>query len=477
MTTFRRRFDRMWENHYPESQRTSRKETVMRYTNLKLLSLTALAVGLLGVSLAKPPAETLHVDAALDRPIVPADREETVVVQIKISPEQLQHSEERAPVNLSLVLDRSGSMSGDKIRQAIAAAETALGRLGPKDYISLVIYDDRVETLAPAQRATSDNIASIRRAVRGVRSRGNTAIYAGLNQAAAELRRNSERGYINRMILLSDGLANEGPSQVADFRALGHAFATEDIVVSTVGLGLDFNEDIMTTLAEAGQGNTYFVENAKDLPRIFAGELGDVLNVVARDIEIIVRARDGARIIKSIGREAEIHDGVARFHLPQAYGGLDKLALVEVEAPAGGAGKARDLIEVEVNYQTMGNEARRQQQVTVPIAYSERKEEIREAARVDVAQNVIDNRIAEAKQEAIVYADNGDYVNAASSMRKSAEKIQNDYAILGDAFVATPSAELNREADDVETVGLPNQKRKSYRSDSYQIFNQQSESK
>lgn len=456
---------------------TKKEETIMRNSNFKLFSLTALAVGLLSVAMAKSPVETLHVDAALDRPVVPAEREETVVVQIKISPEQLQVSEERAPINLSLVLDRSGSMGGEKIRQAIDAAQSALSRLGPDDYVSLVIYNSGVETLAPAQRATPENIARIRRAVRGVSANGGTAIYAGLNQAAAELRRNDDRGYINRMILLSDGQANEGPSKVEDFRALGRAFATEDIVVSTVGLGMGFNEDIMTTLADAGQGNTYFVENAKDLPRIFAGELGDALNVVATDIEIVVRARDGARIIKSIGREAEIEDGLARFRLSQAYGGLDKLALVEVQAPAGVAGKANDLIEVEVNYRTVGSDEQRQQQVTVPIAYSERKEEIREAARVDVAQNVVDNRIAEAKQEAIQYADSGDYNQAATSMRKSAEKIQSDYAIFGDQFVAAPSAELNTEADEVEAEGLPNQKRKAYRSSSYQTVNQQSKSK
>jgi len=246
----------------------------------KTILLAAVAVGLSGNVLAEA-VEPLYIDAALDRPVVPADRDENVVVQIKIKPERIQSDGERSPVNLSLVLDRSGSMSGEKIRDAIEAAQIAVGRLGPRDLVSVIIYNHEVETLAESQYATSDNIASIRRALKKVKSGGNTAIYAGLNRAAAELRRKADSGYVNRMVLLSDGLANSGPSKVSDFRSLAQVFASEDIVVSTVGLGLDYNEDIMTTLAQAGQGNTYFCEDPRDLPRIFGAELGDALNVAA----------------------------------------------------------------------------------------------------------------------------------------------------------------------------------------------------
>ncbi|PXA05366.1 hypothetical protein DDZ13_00430 [Coraliomargarita sinensis] len=440
----------------------------------RVLFSLAFACGLTAMASAKGYTEILHVDAALDRPVVPANQTEDVVVQIKIRPEIVHSDRERPPVNLSLVLDRSGSMSGQKIEEAIQAAEVAVGSLGPRDRVSVIIYDHEVDTLAPSQFATRENIAEIKRRIRGVTSRGNTAIYAGLNQAAAELRRYEDAGYISRMILLSDGLANRGPSKVADFRALGRALAGEDMVISTVGLGLGFNEDIMTTLAEAGQGNTYFVENADDLPRIFAGELGDALNVAATDIEIIVRARGGARIIKSVGREAEIGEKVARFRMPQVYSGLDKLALLEVRAPEGRVGAVEDLIEVEVNYLPVGEKIARTQQVSVPITYTGEVEKVVAAARKDIARNVVDNRIAEAKEEAIAHADAGDREMAASSLRGVVGKISADYGFLGDEVVAAPAAEIEEEAEQVERQGLSNAKRKSYRSDSYQLKNQQS---
>ena len=447
-------------------------KTIIRTTLLALAFVCGLTAT--ATASAKGYTEILRVDAALDRPVVPANQVEDVVVQIKIRPELVHSDRERPPVNLSLVLDRSGSMGGQKIEQAIQAAEVAVGRLGPRDRVSIIIYDDKVDTLVPSQLASRENIAEIKRRLRGVTARGNTAIYAGLNQAAAELRRYSDAGYIQRMILLSDGLANHGPSKVADFRSLGRALAGEDMVISTIGLGLGFNEDIMTTLAEAGQGNTYFVENADELPRIFAGELGDALNVAATDIEIIVRPRGGARIIRSVGREAEIDGDIARFRMPQVYSGLDKLALLEVRAPEGRVGAVEDLIEVEVNYVPAGEKLARRQQVSVPITYTEEVEQVVAAARKDIAQNVVDNRIAEAKEAAIAYADAGDREMAASSLRSVVGKISADYGFLGDEVVAAPSAEIAREADQVESQGLSNAKRKSFRSDSYQLTNQQS---
>jgi len=439
----------------------------------RIILLTALAVGLSGTVLAKR-AEPLHVDAALDRPVVPADRDENVVVQIKIKPERILTDRERPPVNLSLVLDRSGSMGGEKIRDAVEAAIVAIGKLGPRDLVSVIIYNHDVETLAGSQYATEEQVASIRRALLDVRANGNTAIYAGLNQAAAELRRRAGAGYINRMVLLSDGLANEGPSKVRDFRSLARAFAGEDIVVSTVGLGLDYHEDIMTTLADAGQGNTYFCEDPRDLSRIFGAELGDALNVAATDIEIIVRPREGVRILRSIGREADMDGAAARFSLPQAYGGLDKLALVEVQVPRGAAGDARDLIDVVVNYKPAGEETVRQQSVTVPIAYTERLEEVRERARVDVAQNVISNEIAEARDEAIAHSDQGDRERAAEELKKSSEQLRRQYGFLGDAVVAEPAAYLDQEAGEVAAEGVPNAKRKAFRAGNAQVVNQQS---
>ena len=444
----------------------------------KYLCRASVLFGLLGsISFltAGSPQEPIRVDARLDRPVVYANQSGKVVVQIELQPEKIASSQERVPVNLGLVLDRSGSMRGEKMRQAIEAARLAVSQLGPQDIISVVIYDNEIDTIAPAGKAAREYRESIRRELSLVTPRGNTAIYGGLTQAAAELRKFGKEGYVNRLILLSDGLANEGPSAPSDFGRLARAFANEDFIVSTIGLGLDFNEDIMTTLAAAGQGNTYFVETARDLPRIFERELGDVLSVAATDIEITIRSRDGIKVLRGIGREAEVEgDRVARVRMPQVYGGLDKLALVELEVPAGEAGERRELIDVEVSYRPASGGEMRRQQLVVPVTYSAAQEEVAKAVQEEVVVNVAENRIAESKVQAIAYADAGDLQSAGGILRAAAQDLHRDYdGYAVDEEVSSVSATTETEADEIESSGLSNRKRKEYRSDSYQTVNQQ----
>ncbi|WP_269537487.1 vWA domain-containing protein [Cerasicoccus fimbriatus] len=425
---------------------------------------------------AKPqtlPADIITVDAALDRPVVNANRDESVVVQIKIRPDEIISDRARPPVNLCLVLDNSGSMNGAKIRQAIAAAQEAVNRLGPRDMVSVITYNNSASTLAEAQFAAASNRERIRSALAEVQAGGGTAMYAGLNRGASELRRKQDEGYINRIVLLSDGQANEGPSTVEDFRALASVFAREDIVVSTVGLGNGFNEDVMTTLADAGQGNTYFVENAKDLPRIFGAELGETLRVAATDIEIIIKPKDGVRIKKSLGREAEIGEDFARFRLPQVYGGHDKFALLELDAPVGADGETRDLVDVQVRYVPVNSGTVREQALSVPIRYAAAEEEVHTAANKDVSMDVIENKIVEATIAGIEYSDANQNQVGAANYRQVREEINLTYGYLGDDALASANAKLEQEASVLDRDVYSSRERLANRRFEYQSKYQQ----
>jgi len=426
-----------------------------------------------GFSIGSP--DPIRIDARLDRPVIYAGQPGKVVVQVEIRPAMIASEEDRPPVNLALVLDRSGSMRGEKIRQAIEAAQVAVGRLGPQDVVSVVIYDNEIDTIAPAGKAVREYRESIRRELAKVRARGNTAIYGGLTQAAAELRKFSKEGFINRLILLSDGLANQGPSTPADFERLATAFASEDFIVSTIGLGLDFNEDIMTSLAAAGQGNTYFVETAGDLPRIFERELGDILNVAATDLEITIRGREGIKILRGIGREAELgENGIARFRIPQVYGGLDKLALLELEVPEGAPGDRLDLVDIEVAYRVAGGDSIEQQEIVVPVRYSDQREQIAQSVENEVVANVANNVVAESKAQAIAFADAGDNGSAGEVLRQAADELVSEYDSYGAAPQVAPLAEeVEAEAEEVSSLGLSKRQRKIFRSESYQTVNQQ----
>ena len=248
-----------------------------------LTALLAFAGGQPGFAKKKkaPVLPEVKLKVELDRTVLPAGKAERAVLKISLDPEQVVREEaNRPPVNLAIVLDRSGSMRGEKIVQAKEAAIQAIRRMGAKDRISIVAYSSHAETIASAQSAK--NAEKLVDLVRQLQAGGGTALYAGVNQGAAEVRKNLDGEYFNRIILLSDGLANEGPSSPADLIRLGRALVKEDISVSTVGLGAGYNEDLMTGLAKEGQGNLYFAETSKELPGIFDAEIGDALNVVAR---------------------------------------------------------------------------------------------------------------------------------------------------------------------------------------------------
>ena len=248
------------------------------------------AITLLGaLSLAACSAQSvdasLRLRIDLDRTVLPADAPDRAIIKICLDGLRLPRHELRPPVNLALVIDRSGSMGGEKIDKAKEAAREVLRHLSSDDIFSLVTFSSDVRTLIPA-RPVGDG-SDIERAIESIEAGGNTAIFAGVSQGASELRKYSESNDgVNRVVLLSDGLANVGPSSPEELGRLGAALMKEGISVTTVGLGLGYNEDLMTRLAQRSDGNTYFVEASGDLPRIFAAELGDVLNVIARRVVV-----------------------------------------------------------------------------------------------------------------------------------------------------------------------------------------------
>ncbi|NCC51771.1 MAG: VWA domain-containing protein [Spartobacteria bacterium] len=409
----------------------------------------------------------------LDRGVLPAGGTQTAVMKITLDAIAPPRADVRPPVNLAIVMDRSGSMSGQKIENAKEAAIAALRRLGARDYFSLVIYDDQVETIVPAQSAA--NTEWIESRIRQIRSRGNTALFAGVCQGAAEIRKNIGSGYVNRIVLLSDGVANVGPSAPADLARLGASLLKEDISVTTVGVGNDYNEDLMTQLAQNSDGNTYFVETESDLPRIFAAELGDVLSVVAKKVILDIRCEDGVRPVRIIGRDGRVRNDSVEVYLNQLYGGQEKYVLVEVEVPAGQPDEVRQIAYADCRYQNALNQQDVKTAARVSARYSAREAEVKRSANVEVQQEVIVNVIAEAKDDSVEMWDRDDQKGAVQRMNVVADKLrQLGQALSLPASSMAPVDELEEEAKELETEGMSPKRRKSYRAESYQTRTQQS---
>jgi Ca-activated chloride channel family protein len=367
-------------------------------------------------------------------------------------------------------------MSGDKIVKAREAALEAVRRLSPDDIVALVVYDSRVQTLVPAQRVGDGR--RLEQAICGIEVGGNTALYGGVTRGAAEVRRHLEdRRFVNRVILLSDGLANVGPSSPEDLGRLGASLVREGISVTTIGLGLGFNEDLMTRLAQCSDGNTYFVEHSSDLPRIFAAELGDVLNVVARRVIIEIEFPSSVRPLKLIGRDGIIRGQRAELSLNQLYGGQEKFALVEVEVSPSKPGVELEIARARVSYEN----AITQRPTTVTagrnVQFSASQAAVIRSADHQVQADYAVNVLAVAKDEAVALVDSNRRDEAAAILRKRALELSAMGEKYRNQAVKAVAAPVAPEADRVEREGLGNAERKIYRAESAQTRSQQATSR
>lgn len=407
----------------------------------------------------------------LDRDVLPADGPQQVVVKVTLDAPQPPSSTARPPVNLCIVLDRSGSMSGEKIEKAKEAAIEALRRLSDGDLFSLVVYDHNVSTIIPAQSAR--NTEWIESRIKSISPGGNTALFGGVSQGASEIRKNLESRYVHRIILLSDGLANEGPSTPEDLGRLGAALIKEGISVTTIGVGTDYNEDLMTRLSQNSDGNSYFVESSRDLPRIFTAELGDVLNVVAKQVNVYIDCLGGVTPVKIIGRDGRIKNGTVELSLNQLYGGQEKYALVEVTVPAGKSGKQIEIARARVTYENPFTQKKETSAGSAQASFSKDEKAVAESANVEVQRDLSLNQKAEAEEKAIEYFDAGNTSAAIGTLKKSAEELKTRGMELQDEELLEEAVKMEQEAQILEEEGMSNVKRKEMRTNSFQLKNQQ----
>jgi Ca-activated chloride channel family protein len=379
-------------------------------------------LNLLAAVLAHAAAASAAPDVALrvtpDREFVyrPGPRE--LIVQVEIDGRKADENARRVPINLAIVLDRSGSMSGAKIEKARQAAAMAVDKLSDDDVFSLVIYDNETSVLIEPQRIGGrDNRETLKQRIHRIEPGGGTALHAGVVLGAKQVRQRFEKERVNRVILLSDGLANVGPSKTSDLTALGRELRHDGLSVSTVGLGDDYNEDLMTALAEASNANYYYVQDAEKLPGVFAQELGASRSLIARSIVIRINAPEGMRLKEIIGRpEIDCRERYAEIKMPELFGAEKRRFLVRCVAE-GDAAEAIEAAQVELSYATLDGAAAPAQRQAAKVAFTDDEKKSNESIQAEVAREhgVVQNRLA--KELAVKLADEGKAKDAVAVLR------------------------------------------------------------
>lgn len=214
--------------------------------------------------------------------------------------EELNH----IPLNISVVIDRSGSMAGEKMQNAKKAAKHIVDQLSSEDYLSVVIYDGTIDVLQ--QTVQVRNKQMIKSKIESITDRGGTNLMGGAQKGYDEVKRFYKPGYINRVLLLSDGQANEGITNPAQIEQIVRRQSQQNgISISTFGLGNDYNEDLMTSMAESGSGNYYFIDHAEKIAGIFKKELNGLMEIVAQNAELTLTVPEYVNIDKVYGYKHE----------------------------------------------------------------------------------------------------------------------------------------------------------------------------
>jgi len=447
------------------------------FKSVKMIIRKLALVSAFSVVLALPlHAAEVDVQLSLDRSMLPAESEGTGYLKIALIPALIKHAESRPPLNIAIVLDRSGSMGGQKIADAKAGVIEAMNHISSNDRLSFIVYDNDVQTVFSGATLNSTTYAWHRQQVKHINSGGSTAIYAALQRARDVLREHQRGGWVNRVILLSDGLANVGPDDPASFRRLGAQLAEQGLMVSTIGLGLNFNEDLMTGLAQSGDGNAFFVESSHDLPYIFEQEMGQAVNVAATDVVMHIELPEGLRPVRTIGRHGEVDGQTVRIDIKQLYGGQEKFALVEFAHDAQ-AEDALHKIKATIDYQdTQADQARQLTQAT-QVGFSKDEQTVLASVDKDVAEAVALNRMAEAREQAIALSDKGENRAAAVVLQDTNAMVLNYFEVNempAPASVGEQVSLMYQDSALLERQPYDNAKRKQASFDSFSTRNQQS---
>jgi Ca-activated chloride channel homolog len=360
----------------------------------------------------QPQIELVPMHAALA-----AHRSTTLDVLIRVLPPAVTLTPDRPPLNLNLALDRSGSMAGDKLDYAKQAACYAVENLLPCDRISITLFDTHVHTLVPSTLATDK--AKILDAIRSVTAGSSTALHAGWVEGGLQVSQYLQAEHLNRVILLSDGLANVGETRPDAISSDVSGLAQRGVSTSALGVGNDYDEDLLEAMSRSGDGNFYHIESPDHLPAIFENELMGLSATLGRRVSLGLKPQAGV-VVKDLLNDLDKTE-LGNYKLPNLAIGMPINLVVRLQIPA--LTEATDLCQFTLRWDDP-NQAERQAlgaTLRLPLVSPEQMSDF--PANPEVQEQVALLMAARARKEAIDRADVGDLAGASLSLRYASERI------------------------------------------------------
>jgi Ca-activated chloride channel homolog len=400
--------------------------------------------------------------------LIAANTPTDVELLVSFLPPATSQQQPRRPLNLSLVLDRSGSMAGQPLRSAIEAAQNLVEELTPDDLLSVVIYDDVAETILPPQPVSDRK--KIQQQIGRIQARGCTNLSGGWMMGCTLVANNYSDSRLNRVLLLTDGLANAGIIDPQVLVKTAQEKAERGIVTTTLGFGTYFNEDLLIDIANAGKGNFYFIQSPDEAADVFRIEMESLKSVMAQNLTVTLQPESACQIVELLNnyRAQKVGNNLEIF-LGDVYSVENKpLALSLSIAPQSKLGKVQ-ILTLDYQYQTIvdGSIQQKRDRIPVTISVGDRQEASKVQPDLKTIEQTSQLRIAQVKDEAIALADKGDYQQASQKLRQMAENLKQK--ALQELFeIAEEISQLEYYAQRLDKRRFDSAIRKEMRDQSYQ---------
>lgn len=415
-------------------------------------------------SLELPSKEALSVNVALERGKLPKAGDE---VHLQVGLQAIKReAPRRPPINLCLVIDRSGSMMDEnKINFARQAALSVIAGLKSTDNLGIVAYDDVIQILRESS-PRGDGTAA-RKAVDTLQPGGATNILDGLKEGYRQVQKRFSADSINQVILVSDGVVTAGLDDVNAFRELASKMADEDIQTTAVGMGMEFDERLMSAIAQSGRGGYHFIKDAAQTVEVFEKELGQLTQVVAKGVKLRIVLPKDVELVRVLGSQAlsaeesratrateqridrrayeelgitpdraEPDEPGIKMLFPHFYSGDSHVVILKIRVPKGT--KSRDVAQVEVKYKDLVFRANRKVDMPARAGYAKDKAESIASVNRSVKKNVLGFQTGEALLQA------AEYLNAGRT-RDAVQVIDEQMALLGVAARQWKDTDLDRD--------------------------------
>jgi Ca-activated chloride channel family protein len=276
----------------------------------------------------------LNIQLNSDKQLISKDVFTQRILEIRVQAPASANENSRPKINLGIVLDRSGSMAGEKLEYVKEAARHVLDQLQAQDQIALVVFDNNVEVLSRSINVSNGNRFELKQLISKIDSGSMTNLRDGWLTGCKEIAATAQDGTINRTMLLTDGLANVGETDLEILAQHAFELYKDAVSTSTFGVGYGFNEQLLEAMANKGGGNYYFIERPDQIAQIFLKEFAELVGITARKVEIKLDLPSSVKWQVLGGWSSEYKKGSLHIYIGDMLSGKTQDIYIKLQIPA-----------------------------------------------------------------------------------------------------------------------------------------------